>query len=98
MLKATDLISLSDDALLDAVQRQTFDFFWQAAHPDSGLARDRCRDAPSAEDDLVVSGGSGFGIMSLIVATARGWVSRQEATERLERMLNVLVRATCYHG
>ena len=34
---------LSDDALLDLVQRQTFRFFWDGAHPVSGLALDRCR-------------------------------------------------------
>ncbi|NJO38002.1 MAG: hypothetical protein HC871_10805, partial [Rhizobiales bacterium] len=32
---------LSDDALLELVQRQTFRFFWDGAHPVSGLARDR---------------------------------------------------------
>lgn len=32
---------LSDSALLDVVQRQTFRFFWDYAHPVSGLARER---------------------------------------------------------
>src|SRR5260370_39753186 len=32
---------LSDSALLDIVQRQTFRFFWNYAHPVSGLARER---------------------------------------------------------
>src|ERR1700687_191649 len=32
---------LSDSALLDVVQRQTFRFFWHGAHPVSGLARER---------------------------------------------------------
>ncbi|MEO8766659.1 MAG: hypothetical protein ABI416_20320, partial [Ginsengibacter sp.] len=32
---------LSDSALLDVVQRQTFRFFWHFAHPVSGLARER---------------------------------------------------------
>lgn len=33
--------NLSDSALLDIVQRQTFRYFWQFAHPVSGLARER---------------------------------------------------------
>jgi hypothetical protein len=37
-LRPTDL---SDDALLDLVQRQTFRYFWDFAHPTSGLARER---------------------------------------------------------
>src|SRR5215470_12351047 len=35
------LAALPDDELLDVVQRQTFNFFWDAAHPTSGLAPDR---------------------------------------------------------
>jgi hypothetical protein len=50
------------------------------------------------EDDLVATGGSGFGVMALIVAVERGWVSRAAALERLGRMLDLLSRATCYHG
>src|SRR6201990_2424416 len=33
--------NLSDSALLDIVQRQTFRYFWNFAHPVSGLARER---------------------------------------------------------
>ena len=35
---ATD--SLSDDALMDTVQRRTFLYFWEGAEPNSGLAAD----------------------------------------------------------
>ena len=43
-------------------------------------------------------GGSGFGIMAIIVAVERGWITREAAIERLRTMLDVLVAATCYHG
>jgi len=33
--------NLSDSALLETVQRQTFRYFWHYAHPVSGLARER---------------------------------------------------------
>jgi hypothetical protein len=33
--------NISDSALLDIVQRQTFRYFWHFAHPISGLARER---------------------------------------------------------
>jgi hypothetical protein len=92
------LAGLADEALLEAVQRRTFRFFWDAAEPHSGLARDRiCRDGPPA-NDLVASGGSGFGVMAIIVAVERGWVTRGAALERLERALQVLTTATCFHG
>lgn len=92
------LAELPDEALIEAIARQTFRFFWQGAHPGSALAADRrCREETQA-DDLVAIGGSGFGMMALIVAVARGWVRRDEAVERLTRMLGLLHRATCYHG
>ena len=92
------LAELSDEALLDAVQRQTFRFFWEGAHPDCGLARDRIPVGSADREDLVVTGGTGFGVMALIVAVERGWVSRDEALDRLRAMLDLLYRATCYHG
>lgn len=95
---AASLAALSDDALLEAVQRQTFRFFSEGAHPGSGLAPDRCRRREAPVDDLVTLGGSGFGVMALIVAVERGWLTREAAVEQLGRMLDVLMRARCYHG
>jgi hypothetical protein len=97
-LKPADLTALPDEALLEAVQRQTFGFFWEAAHPVSGLAPDRCKTAAGPADDLVATGGSGFGVMAIIVAVERGWITRAEAAERVGNMLDLLSRATCYHG
>ncbi len=93
------LAALPDDALLDIVQRQTFRYFWEGAHPVSGLALDRRTSGKRAElADAVTIGGSGFGVMALIVATERGWVTREAALERLDRTLELLLRARCYHG
>jgi len=89
---------LSEPALLEAIQRQTFGFFWDGAEKASLLARDRCTLTSVPANDLVAVGGSGFGIMALIVAVERRWVTRKAATVRLARMLDCLTRATCYHG
>ncbi|MGH8207140.1 MAG: glucoamylase family protein, partial [Steroidobacteraceae bacterium] len=95
--------TLSDTELLELVQRQTFRFFWDGAHPVSALAADRhtgrehTPDGPVSNDKMAI-GGSGFGIMALIVAIERGWVSREAALERLERMLDLLGSATRFHG
>ena len=90
--------ALSDEALIDFVQRQTFRYFWEGAHPVSGLARDRTRRRTNPTDDIVAIGGSGFGAMAIVVACERGWVTRAEAIGRISAMLDVLEKATCYHG
>lgn len=92
------LAALPDDELMEAVQRQTFRFFWEGAHPISGFAPDRCATRSGAVCDLVAVGGSGFGVMAIIVAAERGWISRGAALDRLQCMLSFLTRATCYHG
>ncbi|MFY9970418.1 MAG: glucoamylase family protein [Roseiarcus sp.] len=89
---------LSDEALLDIVQRQAFRYFWEGAHPGSGLARDRSGRLKDPADDAIAIGGSGFGVMVLIVASARQWVTRKQALDRLSLMLDRLEPATCYHG
>ena len=84
------LATLPDDALLEIVQRQTFRYFWEGAHPVSGLTFDRHTSGKRAEDKIdepVAVGGSGFGIMALIVAVERGWVTRDAGMERLGRRL-----------
>ena len=91
------LAALPDDALLEAVQRQTFRYFWEGAHRSSGLALDR-RTSGKRADDTVAVGGSGFGAMALIVAVERGWVSRSAALARLGRMLDSLLSASRYRG
>jgi hypothetical protein len=92
------LVLLPDDELLEAVQRQTFRFFWEGAHPSSGLAADRRTTTATPADDLVAIGGSGFGVMAIIVAVERGWIERAAAVQRLLSMLALLSHATCYHG
>ena len=96
--KPADLAALPEKALLEAVQRQTFGFFWETAHPVSGLAPDRCTITEGPKDDLVATGGSGFGVMAHIVAAERAWIPRAAAAERIAHMLELLARATCYHG
>jgi hypothetical protein len=84
---------LSDEALLTLVQEQTFKYFWDFGHPVSGLARER-----NNSGDVVTSGGSGFGIMSLIVGIERGFITRQQGIDRLEKIVNFLATADRFHG
>ena len=89
---------LSDNDLLDLVQKQTFRYFWDFAHPVSGMSRERSNIAYGYGDEVVTTGGTGFGIMSVIVATERKWISRDTAAKFLLRMVNFLLKADAYHG
>ena len=90
--------NLSDSALLDLVERQTFRYFWDFAHPVSGLARERSNVTEAYGNEVVTTGGSGFGIMAIIVATDRGWISRDSAVDRMNKILHFLWKADSYHG
>jgi hypothetical protein len=93
-----DKVDLDDTALLELVQRQTFRYFWDFAHPVSGLARDRSDPRPPWGPDVVATGASGFGAMAIIVAAERGWIGRRDAARRLLRIVRFLGKARRYHG
>src|SRR6476660_9869435 len=81
--------NLSDSALLDLVQKQTFRYFWDFAHPVSGLARERSNIAAYGHETTTI-GGTGFGIMSVIVAAERKWIPRDTAVGFLLKMVSFL--------
>ncbi|NLE35955.1 MAG: DUF3131 domain-containing protein [Bacteroidales bacterium] len=84
---------ISDDELLDLIQRQTFKYFYDFAHPVSGLARER-----NTSGDVVTIGGSGFGIMALVVAMERGFITRAEGLAHMDKILDFLETCDRYHG
>ena len=86
---------ISDDSLLTLVQKKTFDYFWSYAHPTSGLARERLNSG-----DIVTTGGSGFGIMGIPVAIERGFITRAEGFDRMNKIVNFLSLSTTdkFHG
>ena len=56
---------ISDSALLDVVEKQTFQYFFDGAEPVSGMGRERIHednDYPDNDQMIVTSGGSGFGV------------------------------------
>ena len=90
--------NLSDDQLLDIVQKQTFRYFWDFAHPVSGMARERSNATFGYGDEVVTTGGTGFGVMSIIVAAERKWITRDSAAKHLLKMILFLEKANSYHG
>jgi len=93
-VQTATVAAMSDDDLMTMVQRYTFRYFWEHAHPVSGLARERLNSG-----DVVTTGGSGFGIMAIPVAVERGFITRQEGLLRMIQIVSFLeLRAQRYHG
>ncbi|GLB52819.1 hypothetical protein NBRC110019_18590 [Neptunitalea chrysea] len=91
----------ADNKLLDTLQFQTFNYFWDGAEPNSGLARERIHldnIYPQNDQDVVTTGGSGFGVMAILVGVERGFIKREQAVERFERILNFLETSDRFHG
>lgn len=85
---------ISDDALLTLVQQQTFKYFWDFAHPVSGLARER-----NTSGETVTTGGSGFGIMTIPVAINRSFITRAQGLARMQTIVGFLKNtAQKFHG
>lgn len=57
------------------------------------MARERL-----GSDDIVTTGGTGFGIMALIVGVHRGYITREEGVNRLLKIVSFLQFADRFHG
>jgi hypothetical protein len=84
---------VTDDELLDLIQEKTFRYFYDFAHPVAGLARER-----NTSGDVVTIGGSGFGIMALIVGVERNFITRQEGLQHAQKMITFLESCDRFHG
>ncbi len=87
--------AMTDDQLLTSVQEAAFRYFWDFADPQSGLAREGL----VHPCDTCTTGGTGFGMLTIMVAAERGFVTREQAAARLLLMTRFLEeKATRYHG
>ena len=88
--------AMTDEELLTSVQQATFRYFWDFADPNSGLSRESYYTHPC---ETCTSGGTGFGMMTIVVGAERGFVGRRQAAKRLLRTVRFLdEKATRYHG
>jgi len=78
----------AEDALLDEIEERTFRFFWERAHPATGLIPDRW---PTPSFASIAA--TGFGLTAYPIGVERGWVGREEAAERVRATLRFLAAA-----
>ena len=99
--KNTFQLSTEDKALYTLVEKQTFQYFWDGAEPNSGMARERFHEDgvyPADDKNVVTTGGSGFGVMAILAGINNNFITRDEGRKRLERIITFLEKADRFHG
>lgn len=84
----------SDVELLDLVQAGCFRYYWEAGHPDAGMAPEIL----PGDEHLIALGGNGFGVMALVAAVDRGFITREQGAERMLKIVRFLAKADRFHG
>lgn len=79
-----------DQEFLDELQSRTFAFFWETANPKNGLVPDRWPGTGSSPSSVAAIG---FGLSSYCVGVERGYVTREQAAERVRNTLRFLWNA-----
>ncbi|WP_245303951.1 glucoamylase family protein [Agrobacterium bohemicum] len=88
--------SVPDD--IDEIHRRTFEYFWLGSHPVSGLVRDRLRADGTSINEIASISGTGFGVLAIIVGAERGWITRDQALDRVTTIVRTLSKAKRFHG
>lgn len=93
--------AISDDSLLTFVQKQTFRYFWDGAEPNSGLARERIHidgEYPQKDENVITIGGSGFGLMSVLIAVHNKYITPEEGLQHMQKALGFLGKVERFQG
>lgn len=86
--------AMSDEDLLTMLQEEAFHYYWEGAGAHSGMAHENM----PGDDRIVATAASGFGLMALIAGTDRGFITRDQGRERVEKIVSFLEKAPKYHG
>jgi hypothetical protein len=78
----------ADEEFLEMLQSRTFDWFWDTTNAENGLVPDRW---PTKSFSSVAA--IGFGLAGYGVGIERGYISREEAVERVRNTLTFLWNA-----
>jgi hypothetical protein len=84
-------LSRDDQQFLEDLQHANFLYFWEQANPQTGLVKDRCNARISNDSRNVASiAATGFGLTALCLGEKHGFVSRNDARNRVLATLRFL--------
>lgn len=98
---ANATLTNTDEVLMTKVQKDVLKYFWEFAEPTSMLARERYHEDgiyPRNDKNVITTGGSGFGMMTILVGIERKFIPRKEAVKRLTVMADFLAKSDRHHG
>ena len=84
------IFSDSDDALLQDLETASFKYFWEQAHPETGIVLDRCHARRPVTNELGSIAATGFGLTALCIGENRGFIQRPVAEARALNTLRFL--------
>src|ERR1022692_5046696 len=84
------VLSPEDDEFLQEMEKRNFQFFGEQASPQTGLVRDRCNALANGNTIVGSIAATGFGLTALCIAQQRGYVSLNDARDRVLATLRFL--------
>lgn len=100
-LESSHKAKKTDEQLMDQVQKEVLTYFWDYAEPNSMLGRERYHEDdryPHNDKNVITTGGSGFGLMTILVGVERNFIPRKEAVKKLTVMADFLKKSDRHHG
>lgn len=80
--------SVSDDAVLEFIQKKMFWYFWNEANPNTGLIKWGEQNFQPGNGDVSSIAGCGMGLSAITIGAQRGWITPQQARDRIMNTLN----------
>jgi hypothetical protein len=83
-------LSGEDDRFLEEIEKANYLYFWEQAHPQTGLVKDRCNVRQNDRGVVASIAATGFGLTALSIAEKRGYITHAQARDRVLATLRFL--------
>ena len=90
-------LSSEDDRLLEEMEKANYLYFWEQAHPQTGLVKDRCNVRQNDRGVVASIAATGFGLTALSIGEKRGFVTHTQARDRVLTTLRFLWKKLPHH-
>ena len=95
---ATANTPVTDEQLLEELQRRAVLYFWEKADPGTGLVNDRAKNFGGDDYTAASTAATGYGLAALPIAVEHGWLDRDQAAARARTTLRFLLTMPHQHG